>query len=396
MSKGSGILLGSSETRGAKPSHPDWERWVVSFVGLLVVLVGFGGARGAWWLVRLHPNAEHYVRPYLEPLRMIGQGVRYGAWFFVGLTGLGLLWALLMWLHWRRQLRCVRGQYLTLVIPRSQHARETTSRTNPEGPSALWDRLIGTLQDASARGLPPYLASELWGDGGGRVQWGVWLPDHMTPQREAIRRLMTAERPQARLVDAPDPLLVALGAGEDDAGDSGERWYASAVLILRARDYYPLAHDDLGLRSLVAALRPPRTVLASGVSVIVAPAPWSWARRVDQLVQRWRWTSRYRRRFDERYKQETDAISLKAQQPHARVCLRVHVIAHTHAAAHAECHSLITTLAAGRARYGWAIQAWKAHAVQVRRVRGLDVPPAGRCRAPFCPLPRPLGVFPLM
>ena len=396
MSKGSGMLLGSSETRGAKPSHPERERWVVSFVGLLVVLVGFWGARVAWWLVRLHPAAEHFVQTHLEPFRIIRQGFAYGAWFFVGLTGLGLLWAFVVWLCWCRQLRRVRGQYLTLVIPRSQHTRETTSRINPDGPNALWDRLIGTLQDARAQGPPPYLASELWGDGGGRVQWGVWLPDHMTPQREAIRRLMTAERPQARLVDAPDPLLAALGAGEDDEGDSGERWYASAVLILRARDYYPLPQDELGQRSLVAALRPPRTVLASGVSVIVTPAPWTWARRAHQLVQRWRWTSRYRRRFDERYKQETDAISLKAQQAHARVCLRVHVIAETHAAAQAECHSLITTLAAGRARYAWATQAWKPHAMQVQRVRGRDVPLTGRCRAPFCPLPRPLGVFPLM
>jgi hypothetical protein len=121
---------------------------------------------------------------------------------------------------------------------------------------------------------------------------------------------------------------------------------------------------------------------------------------VHQLVQRRRWCSRYRRHFDERYKQETDTISLKAQQAHARVCLRVQVIAHTRAAAQAECRSLITTLAAARARYARATQVWKARAVRVRRVRGPGapraLPPASRCRAPFCPLPRPLGIFPLL
>ena len=404
MSKRGGVLLGSSEKSGgalgAKPPHPDRERWLVSLVGLLVVLVGFWGAGVAWWLIRLHPAVEAVVQTHLEPFRIVRQGFAYGAWGFLGLTGLGVIWSLAVWTRWRWRLRHVRGQYLTLVIPRPQHGRETASRTNPESPNALWDRLIGTLQESKARGVPPYLATELWGDSGGRVQWGVWLPDHLMPQREAIRRLMTAERPQARLVDASDPLLGALGGGSDDEADTGERWYADAVLVLRARDYFPLPHDELGQRSLVAALRPPRTVLASGVSVIVTPAPWTWARRVHQLVQRWRWISHYRRRFDERYKQETDAISLKAQQAHARVCLRVHVIAHTHGAAQAECRSLITTLMAGRMRYAWATQAWTTQRVRVRRVSGTGtlraLPLASRTRAPFCPLPRPIGVFPLM
>ncbi len=228
------------------------------------------------------------------------------------------------------------------------------------------------------------------------MQWGIWLPEHMRDQREAVRRLLTADRPQARLVETPDPLLASLDARDDDTEDTGARWYASAVLILAARDYYPLPADELAQRSVVAALRPPRTVLASGVSVIVTPAPFAWARRVHQLVQRWRWVSRYRRRFDERYKQETDTISLKAQQAHARVCLRVHVVAQTRAAALRECRSLLLTLTASRKRYAWANQCWQAPAVRVQAVRGRRLPSAGRSRAPFRPLPRLIGVFPLV
>jgi hypothetical protein len=290
----------------------------------------------------------------------------------------------------------VRGHFLTLVIPRPQHAREAATRSNPEASAVFWDRLIAALQVARRSGMPPFLAAELWGDGGGRVQWGIWLPEHVRPQREAVRRLVTAEHPQARLVDAPDPLFTALQRQAEEETDTGERWYASAVLILNARDYYPMPEDDLVQASLVAALRPPRTILASGISVVVTPAPAEWARRVDQLVQRWRWVSRYQRRFDERYKQETDAISLKGQQAHAYVCLRVHVVASTKAAARTECRSLITTLSTSRKRYSHATQHWQAHTIRVRRVQGTAVPLDGGHRVPFRPLPRLMPLFPLI
>ena len=403
MSKHGGGLFSSSETRagalGAKPTHPDWERWVVAFLSLLVVMVAVGGPRIAWWLTRHNARWDHYVRTHLRTLRLIRQGFDYGAWFFVGITVLGLLWALIGVLRWRRRVRRVRGDYLQLVIPRPRDARDGASKPNPEAPYVVWDRLIATLQTAKGRGLPPYLAAELWGDRSGRVQWGAWLPEHLRPQREAVRRLMTAERPQARLVEAPDPLMTALAppsTDDTDAQDTGARWYAGAVLILHARDYYPLLADGLAQRSLVAALRPPRVVLRSGISLIVTPAPFAWARRVHQLVQRWRWTSRYHRRFDERYKQETDEISIKAQQAHARVCLRVHVVALTRAAAQAECRSLLTTLTTSRKRYAHASQYWQARAVRVRRVQGTHVPPEGRSRAPFRPIPRLIGLFPFM
>ena len=391
-----GGLLGSSETRGTKPPHPDWERWAVSLFGVCVVVVGFCGPRVAWWLTRHHVRWEHYVRTHVHPLHLIRQGFTYGAWFFVGMTILGLLLALAMWLRWRWCVRRVRGDSLTLVIPKPQHARDGAAKTNPEAPYVFWDRLIATLQTASGCGMPAYLATELWGDGSGRVQWGIWLPEHVGEQREAVRRLMTAERPQARLVEAPDPLLVALGTQASPQEDTGTRWYAGALLTLRARDYYPLLEDSLAQRSLVAALRPPRTVLASGVSVIVTPAPTAWARRVHLLVQRWRWKSRYQRRYDARYTQETDAISAKAQQAHARVCLRVHVVAHTKAAARAECRGLITMLTTSRKRYIRATQYWQAHAVRVRQVHGTALPPAGRSRAPLWSPPPLLPFFPFV
>lgn len=399
MSKNGGGLFRSSETRGAKPPHPDWERWLMAGLSLFVVVVALVGPRLAWWLTRHSTRWDQYVRTHLGPLQLIRDGFTYGAWFFAGITALGLLWAVFGVLRWRWGVRHVQGRYLTLVIPRPQHARDATPRTNPEAPYVFWDRLIATLQMAKGRRLPPYLAAELWGDMSGRVQWGVWLPEYLGEQREAVRRLMTAERPQARLVEAPDPLLAALqpsGDTADDGHDAGARWYAGAVLVLGARDYYPLLADGLAQRGLVAALRPPRTVVASGVSVIVTPAPDAWARRVHQLVQRWRWQSRYKRRFDERYKQETDEISAKAQQAHARVCLRVHVVAHTKAAALTECRSLITTLTASRKRYAWALQSWQARHVRVRQVRGTQLPPAGRSRAPFRPLPRLTGLFPFV
>jgi hypothetical protein len=398
MSKNSGMFFGSSETKGAKPPHPDWERWVVAAISFVVVVAALWGPRVAWRLARHNARWDHYLRTHLRPLRQLHQGLVYGAWFFVGLTALGLLCALLVALVWRWRVRCLRGQYLQLVVPRPQ-GREGNARANPEAPYVSWDRLIATLQEAGGRGLPAYLATELWGDGSGRVQWGVWLPAHVQRQREAVRRLMTAERPQARLVDAPDPLLAALqtaGTARDAEETSGARWYASALLILAARDYYPLLEDGLAQRGLVAALRPPRAVLASGVSVIVSPAPFAWARRVHQLVQRWRWISRYQRRYDERYKQETDAISLKAQQAHARVCLRVHVVATTKAAAQAECRSVITTLTSSRKRYARVTQRWRARQVRVRPVRGTTLPAAGRNRAPFQSLPRLMGLFPFV
>ncbi len=390
-----GVLIGSSEREGTKPVHPDQERWVVSLLGFVCLVVAWWGAPAAWWLARHNTSWARYVQTHMRPLQLINQGLQYAALSILGLTLLGLLWTLLVWLRWQWHVRRVRGHYLQLVIPRPA-GRDGAPRTTPDAPSALWDRLIATLQSGSPRGLPPYLATELWGDGGGRVQWGIWLPEHLRDQREAVRRLLTADRPQARLVDACDPLLVALEQRGADAEAGDSRWYASALLILAARDYYPLQVDELAQRSVVAALRPPRAVLASGVSVIVTPAPLAWARRVHQLVQRWRWISRYRRRFDEGYKQETDAISLKAQQAHARVCLRVHVVAQTKAAAMAECRSLLTTLMASRKRYGWANQYWQARSVRVQQVHGTELSPDGWSRAPFRSLPWLIGVFPLV
>ena len=393
MSKQHGLFF-ESEKRGAKPSHPDWDRWFVAFLGFGVVVIGLWGAPVAWWLTRHNVRWHSYVRTHLYPLSMIRQGLQYGAGFFLGATLLGLIWTLCVWIRWRWRLRRIDGQYLALVTPKPQHRRET--KTNPEASSLLWDRLITTLQITRQRGMPPYLAAELWGDAGGRVQWGIWLPEHMRTHREVVRRLMTADGPQSRLVDAPDPLTAALSWREEDAEDTGTRWYASAVLNLQARDYYPLPADALTQRSLVAGLRPPRAIVASGISVIATSAPYTWAQRVNRLVQRWRWEGRYTRRFDERWKQETDDISLKAQQAHAQVCLRVHVVARTKAAALHECRNLVTMLTTSRKRYRWASQHWQPGRIRVRQVRGTQLPPACRTRAPFRPLPRLMPLFPFV
>jgi hypothetical protein len=381
--------------REAQPPHPDRERWCVALFGCAVVVTGFWGAPAAWWVVAHHARAEQYVHTHIRVFHLIHVGFWYGAWCFIAIAGLGLVWAAFTVGRWFRRVRAVDGQYLSLVIPRPQGGG-SVARSNPEAPYVLWDRLIATLHAARTKGLPPYLAAELWGDADGRVHWGVWLPHHVREQREAVRHLMIAERPQARMVDAPDPLNAALRVQNDDRDDDGERWYASGLLVLRARDYYPLPQDSLAQRSVVAALRPSRAILASGVSVIVTPAPLHWARRVDQLAQRWRWTSRYQRRFDERYKQEIDDISTKAQQAHAWTCVRVHVVARTREAARAECASVIGSLATSRRRYKHTTQRWHARLVRVCRVQDQCLPAAARCRAPFPPLPRLIAVFPFV
>ncbi len=393
MSKPHGLFW-DSEKRGAKPPHPDWDRWFVACFGFVVVVIGLWGPPVAWWLTRHNAQWESFVRTHLHPLSMIRQGFTYGVIFFLGVTFLGAVWTAFVWTRWYWRLRRLDGQYLTLVIPRSQQRQQ--ARANPEASSLLWDRLIATLQLNRQRGMPSYLAAELWGNAGGRVAWGIWLPDHVRTQRDVVRRLLTADRPQARLVDAPDPLRAALLQQDEEREDTGTRWYASAVLILAGRDYYPLLDDALTQRSLVAALRPPRAIVASGISVIATPAPDAWAQRVNQLVERWRWEGRYKRRFDERWKQETDDISLKAQQAHARVCLRVHVIAHTRSAAMEECRTLVATLTTSRKRYRRARQYWQPRRVSVQQIRGTQLPPAGRVRAPFRPLPRLMPLFPFV
>jgi len=396
MSKRPRGVLGGAERTMRKPHHPDAARWVISGIGFVTVLIGFWGPSVAWWIIRRFGPAEHYVQTHLRPFTLLRQALAYGAWFFVGMTVLGLVWAGVAAAHWHWRAGRVRGQYLQLAIPRPQSGRESIGRSNREAPCVFWDRLIATLQTTRAGRVPPYLAAELWGDQSGRVQWGMWLPEHVGEHREAVRRLVTAERPQARLVETPDPLREALGKRLDDPEDPGTRWYAGAELILHAQDYYPLLEDTLSQRSLVAALRPPRAVLRSGVSLIVTPAPTGWAKRVHQLVQRWRWVSRYRRRLDERYKQETDAISLKAQQAHARVSLRIHVVARTRAAALEECRSLLTTLTTSRRRYAHARQYWQARRIEVQALHGARLPGSARARAPFRPLPRLIGIFPFV
>ena len=382
--------------RDAQPSHPDYGRWCMALFSCAVVVIGFWGASLAWWLLAYHAGAEQYVRSHLPTFQLIHRCLWYAALGFSVMTGLGIGWAGVKIGRWLWRMRDLQGQYLALVIPRPQGSRGVGARTNPEAPYVLWDRLIATLQAVPRQDSPPYFATELWGDASGRVRWGIWLPDHVRPQRDAVRHLIIAERSEARLVDAPDPLDAALDVQPDDPDDDGVRWYARALLTLRARDYYPLLQDGLAHGSVVAALRPSRMVVASGVSLIVMPAPVDWARRVDQLTQRWRWTSRHQRRWDERYRQEIDDISLKAQQAHAWTCLRVHVVARTREAAESECQSIVTSLTTSRRRYKHARQHWQVRLSRIERVEQRGVPAPARCRAPFPPLPRLIAMFPFI
>jgi hypothetical protein len=232
--------------------------------------------------------------------------------------------------------------YVRLVSCDPERATGGSTNTNADAPFVFWDRLLTIVQRATRKKANAYLSVELWGNTSGRVSWSMYLPRMMESERDAVRRLIITQRPQARVVEVSDPLDEALRLDRDNPGDAGTRFYASALLNLAARDYYPLPTDGLTLPTLVSTLRPRTNVMASGVSVIATPERYLWAKRVNQLVQRWLWISRYHRKFDERWKTETDVISMKAQQTHARLCVRVQVIAKTRAAAIAERDALVT------------------------------------------------------
>jgi hypothetical protein len=144
MSTRSGGFFGSSETRGAKPAHPDAGRWVMAVLSLGVVVVAVWGPRVAWWLTRHNARWDHYVRTHLRLLGLTRQGFTDAACCFVAITALGLLWALIGTLQWRWRVRRVRGQYWTLVLPRP-HGRAAAPRANPvEGRTARDHFLSGT------------------------------------------------------------------------------------------------------------------------------------------------------------------------------------------------------------------------------------------------------------
>lgn len=389
-------LLGGGN-RERKPPHPDLLRWSSAIAGLVVMLLALGGPSVVRLVVRLHPMISQFVQAHARLIHAINTTLSYVALGWCMVTLIGLLWTLLSLLIWRYyRVPRLRGSYWAVVLPRPQGGRGAATNSNPDSPHVFWDRLLQLVRAAGQRNKHAYLAMELWGNAGGRVQWGMWIPEHLADQREPIRRLITADRPQARLVAMPDPLLAAFEPAVDDTNDDGARWYTSTLLTLSTRDEYPMLADGLSLASTVAALRPPTGVCASGVSLIVMPAPAVWVRRVERLVQRWRWIGRYGRRYDERWKDETDDISIKAQQAHARVCLRVQVIAHSRTAAERECRSIVETLSSSRKRYAYGrIQGWSArnHARGSASNRRLPVDIA--VRAPLPSYPRLLPFFPL-
>ncbi len=142
-----GALIGSSERRGPKPIHPDWERWIVSLLGFALVVVAWAGGPIAWWFARHNAFVARHVQAHLRLLHLMNQGFGYAALAVLGITLLGLLWTLLVWVRWQRAVRRVHGDYLQLVTPRPT-GREGTPRTTPDAPSAL----VGpTHRDAAQR-----------------------------------------------------------------------------------------------------------------------------------------------------------------------------------------------------------------------------------------------------
>src|SRR4051794_26455889 len=137
MSTRGGRFLGT-DRQGRKPPHPDRERWFAVFFGVCVVAIGLWGAPIVWWVVRHNTRLGQAVQPHLHLLSMVRSGFQDGAWFFLGLTVLGPVWTVFVWVRWGRRIRQIRGQYLALVIPRPQQTREAATNTNPEAPYVVW------------------------------------------------------------------------------------------------------------------------------------------------------------------------------------------------------------------------------------------------------------------
>ncbi len=413
--------MGFDKARGNKPAHPDAPRWILAIISLVVVLIGIFGASMVEAVERNSVSFQAYM---LERSTAVNKLVWY---FQMAAMGIGLLTAIgyvlipVRWWWWRKTIRGFSGEYMAVVLPRPD-GKTTSTSNNPDAPFVFWDRLFKIIGRAKNKSSNAYLAAELWGSGSGRVQWAFYLPSTLQTEREAIRRLITAERPQARLVTMPDPLEKALSLDPSDPNDTGERYYAGAVLNLRTRDFYPLPVDGLMLPSLVSTLRPRTGVLRSGVSVVVSPASYLWARRVNQLVQRWLYHS-HDYKWDQRFGEETKDIRMKVQQNHARTCVRVQVIATTKDGAVAERDALITSLESSERQYSLTSQSLKVRKKIVLQLRkpaptkkpgAIEVPahmPAGgrpsatdvvvreipaefRVRAPFRPDIRNLFIIP--
>ncbi len=355
-------LLNAGEKAGEKPYHPDASRWTLAILNFFVCLLGLTGEHMVAFIERSSESFQRSMLDHGASIYRLADYLWYASFALLSMiacmTCIGIP-ARMWW--WRRSMRTFRGKYMVVVMPRPEGTTGTSMNTNPDAPFVFWDRLLTIVQHANNKRSNAYLSVELWGNSSGRVRWGMYLPKMMEAERDAVRRLITADRPQARLVEVNDPLDEALRLDPDDPRDTGIRFYASAILNLGARDYYPLPTDGLTLPTLVSTLRPRTDVMASGVSIIATPELYLWAARVNQLVQRWSWMSRYRRKFDERWKAETDAISIKAQQAHARVCVRVQVIAKTREAAIAERDAVVTALGSSEKRYSFVRQSLTVH-----------------------------------
>ena len=199
-----------------------------------VLARGNGSCRGRFlgrgalsWLVRLHPWSEYQLMLHRAAWDRAWLWLWYAAIAVLVVVGMAVTWCVAVAVLWQWRFRAVKGQYLELVMPRPVGSSATRT-AQPQATAVFWDRLVATLQDVRRGGVPAYLASELWGDASGRVRWGIWLPTHLVAHREPIRRLITAQRSDARLADAVDPLLAALSVG--DGADDGERWYATTQL----------------------------------------------------------------------------------------------------------------------------------------------------------------------
>lgn len=403
MSRNPGSLLGSPEKRGTRPAHPDTRRWLCSLLSSCVVLASFTAAPVLAALMSVSQSMNRYVLDHAPVMNLALAGLDYLALGILVLVLIDACRTLRRWRRWSTYIRQLEGNYWGITAPKPKGSVSSTN-TSPSAPLAMWDRIAAIVNAAPGQagtGMPIHIAAELWGqqDMNG-VQWGFWLPSGFETERVALRQLVTADRPQARIVQTPDPLHRAFQRDETNPGDDGVRWYGTTVLTVAAPDYYPLAEDGLMMSSIVAALRAPRDVLASSVALIIEPAPAGWARRVDQLVQRRRWIARYDGRFDDQYKQQADMIAVKSQEAHVAGCIRIQVIARTEAAVRRELAQIEKSITSSHRRYKHTLlnitQRWKrARRIQVVPISAVtDIPPAGRGRAPLGPQPTIFPFFP--
>ncbi len=127
--QGAGLhdLIGGKHS-DLKPRHPDAQRWTIALCGLVVVLIAWWGPAVVAFASRLHPRIDQFTSAQIRWFDLLFNAARYGAWTWVGLTVLGLSYALARAIVWRRyQIPRIRGSYWAVVLPKPQGGRAGTT-----------------------------------------------------------------------------------------------------------------------------------------------------------------------------------------------------------------------------------------------------------------------------